>query len=271
MAEKATVPVSVHVQESKQTLELKQTLSYIDVGEGLAAYKLSWSAQIVGGLQAASMKSLLEQFTSETTLQGIGKLKELQSFEKGKRAALPSMKVEALSDEELQLAATNGFTAMWEARDQTENQPFELAQAGKLKVSNIVNVDYGSHLIHKLDGSLLPVAIYFDYIQARMHNGVYDLDKAYAVLKKNAQVHELEIEDIPYYNAENGKTKCLSFHFSPTYEQMNQIYKVSAKLNPKYPSTSFHAAVFDLDLLGLRKAGATKCKSFYDSKPGCGE
>lgn len=258
-----------HVQETKQALELKQTFSYIDIGEGLAAYKLTWSAQVVGDLQAASMKPLVESFTNESTQQGIARLTELQSFEAGKRSSLPSMKVEVLSDKELQIAAKEGFTAMWEVRDKLESQPFELAQAGKLNVSNVVKVDYGSHLIHKLDGTLLPVAIHFDYIQARMHSGVYDLDKAYAVLKANPQVHELKGEDIPYYNAVAGKTKSLRFRFEPTCEQMNQIYAASSALNPRYPSTSFHAAVFDLDMLGLRKAGATECATFYDSKPGC--
>ena len=50
-----------------------------------------------------------------------------------------------------------------------------------------------------------------DYITGRVDNGSYDLNKAMKILRSNSCVRNIEEIDIPYYNAEEGRTKAIEF------------------------------------------------------------
>jgi len=41
------------------------------------------------------------------------------------------------------------------------------------------------------------------------------------------------------------------------------LWEKAKSLNPRYPSTALHEAVFALDLLGLRAAGIARTDDYY--------
>ena len=136
----------------------------------------------------------------------------------------------------------------------------------------VIRDDYfNSRMMFDIDGNVLPVAIHCDYIDAHMSNASYDLEKALEILRKNPDVHFIDrrgsftdpvIEEIPYYNVDDKRTHFLHFIFSPTKEQVNQMWKLQQTLKEKYPSTAKHQAIFELDILGLRKGGAAKFDTY---------
>ena len=137
-----------------------------------------------------------------------------------------------------------------------------------------VKCDMASHMLFDRFGGVLPVAVYCDYIGARMHNGAYDLKRAVEILANDARIRFVRsarnsknnsnpIEAIPYYNAEDGRSECISFWFSPTAEDARLLWKKQQAYGGRYPSTRLHEAMFDLDILGLREGGAARFASYF--------
>ncbi len=125
-------------------------------------------------------------------------------------------------------------------------------------VNNIVAVNgFSDHIIRLLDGRAYRAAVWFDYIQAQIHNGAYDLTKAHEILSKNPNVRELTaVERIPSYNWESHKSNTLSFKYAIPDDQMDMLVKAG---------TNIYRVVFDNDLLGLRAGGAAMFEKFYES------
>ncbi len=161
---------------------------------------------------------------------------------------------------------------------------------------NLVRVDSYDNSFWRVDGTIFPYGIRFDYIDARMHNVFYDLEKVVEVLRKRDDVailaaHERydvpyarkhaiveqaivaqpgeEIDDVPYYNRDAGRTHTITFFWTPTAEQHMAIREQQAIFKGskivRRGGKSKHQLIFDEDWLGLRAGGAALYGDFYAS------
>lgn len=122
----------------------------------------------------------------------------------------------------------------------------------------LVRAEGGGHMVFDRKGKALPVARNVDYIDYRMDNEHYDLDKAVQILSKRSDIHDLRREPIPYYNRDEGRTETLIFTWAPNVRTYRRAWKWCQEQDTEYPSTRFNYAVEKLDLWGLARAGAKK-------------
>ncbi len=138
---------------------------------------------------------------------------------------------------------------------------------------NVIAFYSYDHSFWRLDGTLLPTGIQFDYIDARFHNQVYDMPKAVAHLstrddviffsteraRHGASIMETiakkgAVQDIPYYNRDSGKSTYATFVWTPNQGQAERLYK---------ERRDRFKIIFDEDWLGLRAAGAALSDDYY--------
>ena len=98
------------------------------------------------------------------------------------------------------------------------------------KVEKIKNIDDYEFIFYNfyngsklsLDQKPFPVAVYISYINGHLDNGHYDLKSFIKELKDNPAVlnrDSLEIEPIPYYNADEEVNETLKIVFLPTADE----------------------------------------------------
>lgn len=167
-------------------------------------------------------------------------------------------------------------------------EPFEAFAKGDAVLDDIVVFQHDSHMLLDRKGVPLPVAIDFDYISnGRISNTNYDLKKLVehlltrddVVIHKAGKGHRDDTFDtntpatsfedaqctIPYYNADEGRTHTVYFRWMPEREDYLKMWEWCKANDGKYPSTVKTQAIFELDLLGLRAAGASLCDEFWGS------
>jgi hypothetical protein len=263
---------TMHIEHKSQTVtyEVTADIDYIDLGDNLAVYRLSREWRTSDG----NIPALFKELPASQATEGFARLSALQSYIKGK-GKLPREpeKLCLVQKDYLQLAARYGFMDAWERLGKNVvlsiDKPFTAISEGTASAEQLVQVDTASHLLFDRNGEILPVAQYFDYINAGMCDGRYDLEKALEILKKNPRIHgvtnrgkeeELQIIPVEYYNRERYCSQYLRFWFEPTLEEQRQLWAKQCSYGREYPSTDFYRAVFDLDILGLRAGGA----AYYD-------
>lgn len=154
--------------------------------------------------------------------------------------------------------------------------PFFDLEYGKATVDNVVRYDSFSELLFDRQGMLMPKAMYGCYIDAHLDEQSYDLEKAAAHLLTREDVFVAAargftdpdmqtpalspldaIHGIPGYNASPGRQRCLHILWRPSKADYQKMWD-QANTYGKHASLSNWRAIFDLDLLGLRAAGASK-------------
>lgn len=171
-----------------------------------------------------------------------------------------------VSDETLEGIRRRGWS--YEADEWGIQKPYDYIKSGKK--GHLVRFDHGAHMLYDASGKVLPVGLFFEYISAYMDNKHYNLERAVEILKKNPNVDLQErrwgdgyIDNIPSYNASQGRDRCISFWWAPTTEEYRQLWTKCKELKGQYPSTNRYRAVFECDLLGLREGGAALHDTFY--------
>ena len=153
--------------------------------------------------------------------------------------------------------------------------PFTRLQEGTAAPSDVLFVESGTHMVFNGEGQPVPVAILFSYINAQMDNLAYDLKKAVAILKARDDIRFVQrgrhataddIQAIPGYNQSDGRTLCISFVWMPSVEDYRRMWDGCLTIGGKYPMTNRYRAVFEHDLLGLRRGGAARFRDFYSNK-----
>jgi hypothetical protein len=253
------------IKKDQRSITLTHTyeLLYKELEPGLAAYRLTNSA-------TSGDKKVPKPFVGKVSTQvteGLAATKSLEAFSKGRVEAITNLMGFVIVDEDFpEKARTLGYHDA--TKDMAYRQDYYTAFVEEgVSIERLIRFDYGNYLIYDRHDGVLPVARCFNYMQGHMHNGRYDLQKALEVLRTNPSVrfvlHERRdrgepdsIFPIPYYNCDSNHTAHLSFFFSPTLEQERAIWEKQQSYGTQYPSTLWHRAVEDLDLLGLKAAGA---------------
>lgn len=91
--------------------------------------------------------------------------------------------------------------------------------------------------LRDMNEKLISLPITFDYTDGYLDNEHYDLDKVLEIIKANPShfvtvngddASLIKIENIPYYNADENKTKFINCKYLPTDEEYNEyVYKDS--------------------------------------------
>jgi hypothetical protein len=269
-----STPERQRISESHtETLSVTRSVDCIVLEGDLAVFRVARTHVFDNAQAPANFKAMMP----DSAQQGFAKVRDIRAYLKGKVSTIKTQdKLQLVSPEFRARAQRDGFVAAWEqeGKQHVTGQLFEAFEQGTVQLDDLVTPDYGGHMLFDRKGGVLPTALYFDYMNGNFRNGAYDLAKAIEVLKLDPRVRQVytgrsynkskfdeakwAIQEVPYYNNSPGCSQNLAFIFSPTQEDMTRMWELMPKLNKQYPSTTTHEAVFVLDLLGLRAAGATK-------------
>lgn len=154
------------------------------------------------------------------------------------------------------------------------------------RVEKLMRLDHGSHMRFDWTGKVLPVPIWFSYMDGRIAEDKYDLKRTAEILLARDDVHvfprqegwrddpdregkattvEQSIISIPGYNSERGRSRTIYFIYRPSVEDYRLMWEKCLSYKANYPSTERHRAIFDLDLLGLKAGGACLVQNYWDS------
>jgi hypothetical protein len=130
------------------------------------------------------------------------------------------------------------------------------------------------------DGRILVPSLRGSYMEGHFDDAHYDLDKAIAHLSQHPRVRPAKVErsyvrqpaepklqrhPIPYYAAERLRSYDLNFDWTPTQEEAVAIVEHVSQSRGKMRCSAWQAT-FDLDLLGLRAAGAALYQDYSGSR-----
>ena len=85
--------------------------------------------------------------------------------------------------------------------------------------------------IRDMDEKLIPLPISLNYIDGNLDNKYYDLDKVLEIIKANpsrfvtsdgGDASLIKISNIPYYNADEDRTKFIDCKYLPTDEEYSE-------------------------------------------------
>ena len=139
----------------------------------------------------------------------------------------------------------------------------EFIDKGNLSLENVLWFDYSSHLVYRL-GQEAPVSgvFHFDYIGG-VNNKDFHIEKVFEHLRKNPEVLEVEMEEIPYYNRDINYTKGLSMKVCISQAKMNEVWNCvkgfpSPSCDLKRAFIPVYWDKIKVDPLGIKEFARTK-------------
>ena len=105
------------------------------------------------------------------------------------------------------------------------SNPCEYLQDNNMEEVELLRFDYASHSIFDINDKKLPRAQHFNYIEARIHDGCYDLKVILKILEKRNDIQFITkgIAPIPYYNQDDQQQNCLEFIWIPSDEDFEKV------------------------------------------------
>ncbi len=249
---------------SRETITTtRHSHSYFEVAKGVFAYKLC--------VYSTSSNPAIEDHTHE--LQGLIKRDGITALNKGLMPN-PICGVGVALDEAFEAILRFGYSALTDRGVKSHRDLFRedvydfLIEGGD--INRVIRIQHDDHSFWRVDGTVLPTGIYFDYISARMHERVYDLPKALEILAKRGDITFVDPEKnsykpllekviapailpVPYYNSDTARSY-LAFYWTPNQEQAAAISD---------DRVNRFKTVFDGDMLGLRAGGAALFDEYY--------
>lgn len=278
--------------EGKAVVTTKVSLRVAQLAENVFVYRRSGHSKMTERSGALGIPSNLRMGKNgvPTTSTGFVDAANLDKLKQGKPYS--TLQLHVFDPKLIEAYRTEGWNLPYrdkEAQKQREGwmveDPFKaLVEEGR-PLEHVVRWAHESHMIFGLSGEPLPVARRLNYIDFRVSERTYDLRKMAEVLlaRKDvivwkdpsndyrepevAKTPQEAITSIPHYNASRGRALTIYFKWMPSVADYRTVWKQCLTYKSKYPSTEFHRAMFDTDILGLRAAGATLCKEFHGDVP----
>ena len=257
------------------TIASNATLDVIELTSDLFAFKtkvtytnLKFNGTFV--LPNAKLPSAYSRqgFVNATNLN---KLKSGKSFKTLNLCIMPTEIQEAL-----RLKGWNAWDdkklESWEP-----NNEFDLVNDPNFSLNLVVEVKHEGHMLADYTGRVLPVGILFNYIDGGITDGRYNLKvlAEHLLTRSDVKIYSRDgfaasareaITSIPSYSSERGCRETISFIWQPCSADYIRMWEWCVSNEKRYPSTVKHQAVFELDLLGSRAAGANRYDTYYASK-----
>ncbi len=208
-----------------------------------------------------------------------------------KNQAFKTLDMAIWTPEQIELARTTGFVDAGEREYEHHASPLaQLAAREDMTADNIVRPDWSSHMLFDRHGTVLPVAIDFNYIESRIDESRFDLEalaeallevpdivvrpgsgsglsktsKGYARGSNHIKRAKDAIFPIPYYNASEGRSKSVQFVWQPSKEDYAKVWAWAQENGGNYPSTRMRDGFFALDLYGLARFRRTPVDECVD-------
>lgn len=257
---------------------------FLQISQNLAYYRYSFSVEPAERSDGPRLDGLVPSYQTKF---GFAYVQDVQAYLQNTTslAAITQKDIMYLSKESIDFLKINNFGEFLSQHQKSNSNlsPDEVwtqLVLGHITVEDLYIVDYSNYEVFDLNKQPIPVALDFDYMSGRMHNGCYDLDKAVEVLKQNSKVipvsryhylkeQDLQIQTVPGYNACSEHTEYLSFKYAFDTEEYRKI--LNHTLSPKHAKLTgadkIYAAMLELDTLGLRAAGAVMIENYYDYVP----
>lgn len=256
--------------------QITRHVTTFPVGPDLAYFKMVYKTEFPRG----TPENLKAHFTDTVTC-GFARPSDIFAFTDDKAPVLTPVQTLRVAPAGFREAARQlGYMPAFEQFQEHFKQPGDFMaefREGTIDLDDIVYLDIGSHMLFDRNHEVLPTGLHFNDTSGLIHNGAYHLDKVLAVLAKDPRITPvlsnyersrqadkepvLHVRDILTCNSWSDKT--IDFLFSPTPDDMRAIWAEAQKYGTDYPSTKLREAIFNLDLLGLRAAGAAKYDSFW--------
>lgn len=249
---------------------LKRSLDCIELDHDLWVYKVSFDV----AFDSKSLPKNFKQAFRLPTYQGVAHVSQIEAFKKGTADRIENIERMVVGDAAFrEQVRCDGFMQAWEAHGnalQTNTAAvYDLFVSGNIEPEDLVVMDIGTHSLFHRDGTPLPAAVYFDYMNGNFRNGSYDLVKAAEHLSNIPNVvltpnrEDEYVHEVPYYNRTSSSKEGLVFLFTPTREQFLALWPVMQKLHKTHPGIMVREAIFETDMLGLRACGAAKYDTYY--------
>lgn len=130
----------------------------------------------------------------------------------------------------------------------------------------LIRDERDDHMIFDVNSNPLPCAITCNYLDGHYNNSHYKLRLALDILSKRSDIafpEGAEIIRVPYYNKSKDNEVYIEFVWMPPVDKYIEMWKECKRIGGNYISTNKHQAIFNLDLFGLRAAGAAKTETYY--------
>ena len=276
--------MDIQVFENTTTVVKKTALKVIEVDTDLYAFSLKTTAS---RKSTAGTFSTLTPGRSTTDVQGFVDAANLEKLKAGKDYKTRSLLVMPLA---MQEALREKGWRMWSDKAYAKwcpnNKAFDDVNDPTFDASMVVDIRHDCHMLFDYNDKPLPVGVEFDYMSHGMiTNGRYDLERLAKhllsrsdckIYKRNDRRSDVEaatyattvkdaIVDVPYYNVSNGCSRTIYFVWQPSAADYTRMWERCLISNKRYPSTDMHKAIFELDLLGVRAAGAALFDDYYKS------
>ena len=238
-------------------VQLQRTIKYLPINERLVAVQIKTLGAFEKDVDEATRAQLRGAITGSTQ-EMVLTLDNLALLLQGK--GYKSEQLHAVSDAFLEDARTKGYVNAVEVHNNHLQTGQWYTRVHNGETLRMVRLDHASHMLFDEQGTVLPTAIPYDYINGHMRDGAYDLKRMVAFFANNTNIRAfdgkgLKVRPVPSYNVSRGCHDTVSFWFAPSQAQMERIWAKAKETNKTYPSTHLHQAVWELDLLGLRAAG----------------
>lgn len=260
---------------------LLSSLDFREIEPDLFVFLLK--TQIGFGESQGDFAFPLNMVSSTPAVQGVLDGAELENLKKGGPAyTLKKKELVVLFDSEKKMLREQGFVRVTETlhkdpemdAQKRYNGIFELFETHpELTADNLVRLDHGSHSVYDRFGTMLPVAVRFDYIRSQIGEGEYDLESVAAHLMSRPDIQVLmggdewefrkdkergekipekpkdAIFNVPHYNEEEGRNKSVQFIWMPTDEDFKAL--ISSTKSPISSMTNIHNLCLKQDVFGL--------------------
>ena len=272
MSKNSSTLLSNRVRVVSESAGISIVVEFIVLKPTLAAVRVTYQLT----LSDSAPESVRAMFGSKE-IEGFAAPESINSFIDHKVAEIafdPKFKLMPMSF--IEDTHKLGFAAALERAENwlsAANQGYAKLIEEEFTLSNLVQIDFGSHMLFDHEGQILPKAFTFNYINGEIKDGRYDLAKLIELLKDDPRVTPLfekrtshlqqdpgvlSIHQVPSYNVSPGCNAYVPFLFSPTKEDMQKMWEKAKSYQTIYPSTKLVEAMEDLDILGLSAGGATR-------------
>lgn len=272
-------PAPSSIETIVNAAQLTRIVSTFPIGPDLAYFKTVHKIEFPRG----TPENLKTHF-ADTVTCGFARPADIFAFTDDQAPALTPIQALRVAPKGFREAARElGFMRAFEKFQEDFRHPGDRLddfREGRIDLDDILYFAIDSHMLFDRNHQVLPTGLHFDDTNGLIHNGAYHLDKVLAVLAKDPRITPvvssydrsrladkepvLRIRGIATCNSCSDQT--IDFMFSPTADDMRAIWAEAQKFGTNYhPSTKLREAIFNLDLLGLRAAGAAKYDNFWAS------
>ena len=285
--------MNVNIVENKSQFQDETVLKTVEIAPNLYAYhrktlRYKLHGNTMGTYQRLKdfryphwdLSSVVTDDQGLLNTDNLNKMVLGEKFETLNLTILPLAMQETLRTKGWQIWQDESFST-W-----IPEKAFDAVTDPAFDLNTVVYIDRNNHMLFSYDNKPLPVGIVFGYIAGNVTDSRYDLKKLAAHLLsrtdckiyKNDDLHgeivpstyantvKEAIVDIPPYNARPGCRQTIYFVWQPAADDYARMWDWCVANNQTYPSTDMHRAVFELDLIGARAAGAALFDKFYQER-----